>query len=477
MRQVEEPAEAGHAEVDDTVRAAAAAAPALARLPRAELLLAMAAELEADRTAIIAAADAETALGPLRLTSEHARTCGQLRFLADVLLDGAYLGVTIDHADQATVPPRPDLRRMRVPLGPVAVFAASNFPLAFSVPGGDTASAIAAGCPVVVKAHPGHPRTSDLCAAALRRAGAPVWVLHGFQAGLDLVRHPLIEAVGFTGSVAGGRALYDVAAARPRPIPFFGELGSINPLVVTPSAAAERGAEIAVGLAASITGGVGQFCTKPGLVLLPAGAALLDLLRDALAAGSGGPMLTEPIQGGYLRGMAVRSATAGVATLVPPAAAADLGATPGLLAVPAAELTEVLLEECFGPGAVCVTYASEDELSAVLARLPGSLTATVHTGRSSDPVAATVLPRLAGIAGRVIVNGYPTGVAVAWAMQHGGPYPSSTAAASTSVGAAAVERWLRPVTYQNTPEDLLPPELREDNPLGLPRRVDGTPTG
>jgi NADP-dependent aldehyde dehydrogenase len=463
---------AGPAEVDAAVRTAAAAMAPLAAADRPALLRAMAAELEADRDAIIAAADAETALGEVRLVGEFARTCGQLRFLADVVADGTYLGLVIERADPQAVPPRPDLRRMKVPLGPVAVFAASNFPLAFSVAGGDTASALAAGCAVVVKAHPGHPRTSQLCAAALGRAmpGA-VTLLHGWEAGPDLVRHPLIAAVGFTGSVAGGRALHDMVAARPSPIPFYGELGSLNPLIVTPAAAAQRGAAIAAGLAASITGGVGQFCTKPGLVLLPEGAAdVLAALGDALGAGAGAAMLTGSIQEGYLRGVAERGALPGVRTVVEAGRGDGFAATPALLTLPAADLAGQHLEECFGPAAVCATYRDEADLAAAIDRLPGSLTATVHIGQP-DPLAARLLPRLAALAGRVIVDGYPTGVAVSWAMQHGGPYPSSTAPASTSVGAAAIERWLRPVTYQSTPDDLLPPELREANPLGLPRQV------
>jgi NADP-dependent aldehyde dehydrogenase len=474
--------EASTSDVDGAVRAAVAAVPVLAALGiagRAELLRAVAEELEADGEAIIDAADAETALGRPRLTGELARTGYQLRFLADVLADGEWLGITIDHADPNAQPaPRPDLRRLNVPLGPVAVFAASNFPLAFSVPGGDTASALAAGCPVVVKAHPGHPRTASLCADALNRAApaGAIAVLHGWQAGLDLVNHPMVAAVGFTGSVPGGRALFDLAAARPRPIPFYGELGSLNPLVVTPAAADERGAEIAAGLAASITGGVGQFCTKPGLVILPAspaGDALREALQAALSGVDGGPMLTGGIRSGYLAGVSERSGVAGVRTLLAADAGAGFAASPALLSLPATEVSAPLLEECFGPAAVCLTYADESEVDGVLALLDGSLTATVHCGADADPLAAALLPRLAALAGRVIVNGYPTGVAVTWAMQHGGPYPSSTAAGTTSVGAAAIGRWVRPVVYQSTPPDLLPPELREDNPLRLPRRVDG----
>lgn len=269
--------EATPGEVDEAVRAAHAARAALTdRTARVAFLRAAADLLDESAAHVIEAADAETALGPGRLTGELARTTGQLRAFADAVDEGAYLDVRIDHADPALSPPRPDLRRYKVPLGVVAVYAASNFPLAFSVPGGDTASALAAGCPVVVKAHPDHPATSELCASLLRRAavaaGLPaevVAVVHGFEAGLELVRHPLVAAAGFTGSIRGGRALFDAAAARPVPIPFHGELGSLNPVVVTPAAAAERAEEIGAGLAASVTLGVGQFCVKPGLVLVP----------------------------------------------------------------------------------------------------------------------------------------------------------------------------------------------------------------
>ncbi|NUS14285.1 MAG: aldehyde dehydrogenase family protein, partial [Streptomyces sp.] len=287
--------EATAEDVDHAVRAAAAAIPALAdRSVRSRLLRAAAGALEDAAGRVIAAADAETALGVPRLTGELARTAFQLRAFADVVDEGAFLDVIIDHPDPDAKPiPRPDLRRMKIPLGVVAVYAASNFPLAFSVPGGDTASALAAGCPVVVKAHPDHPATSALCAELLRGAavsvGLPadtVVLVHGFQAGVDLVRHPLVSAAGFTGSVPGGRALHDAAAARPRPIPFHGELGSLNPVVVTEAAAAERAEQIGTGLAGSFTLGVGQFCTKPGLVLAPAGADG-DRLVAALTGAAG----------------------------------------------------------------------------------------------------------------------------------------------------------------------------------------------
>jgi NADP-dependent aldehyde dehydrogenase len=477
--------------VDAVVRAAAGVAPALsaAGIPgRARLLRAISDAITEDEEPITAAADRETALGPVRMHSELARTAYQLRLFAEVLEDGAFLDVTIDHPDPDAIPaPRPDLRRMMLPIGPVGVFSASNFPLAFSVAGGDTASALAAGCPVVVKAHSGHPQTSELTAAAVRRAataaGLPADVLtvvHGRQAGRDLVCHPLLKAVGFTGSLAGGRALYDLACSRPDPIPFYGELGSVNPLVVTPAAAAERAERIAGGLAGSFTLGLGQFCTKPGLAFIPAGPdgqRLTGALVEAAAQVAPGSMLTPSIREGYASGLAERVKSPGVRAPLP-SAPSSTGALAGpqVLSLPVTELTDLFYEECFGPLLVLVEYSTVDELVAALSRVPGTLTATIHCGSEEDgPV--SVAARAAGVlrerAGRVVWNGYPTGVAVTWAMQHGGPYPSSTSAAHTSVGTAAIRRFLRPVTYQDTPPGLLPPELREENPLRLPRRVDG----
>ncbi len=488
--------EAGPADVDAAVRAAAAALPALAdRSARSRMLRAAAVLLEAGAGEVVAAADAETALGTARLTGELARTAFQLRAFADVVDEGAYLDVIIDHADPDARPlPRPDLRRYKIPLGVVAVYAAGNFPLAFSVPGGDTASALAAGCPVVVKAHPDHPATSELCARLLRRAaveaGLPadaVVLLHGFQAGVDLVRHPLVSAAGFTGSVRGGRALFDAAAARPRPIPFHGELGSLNPVVVTEEAAAERAEQIAEGLAASFTLGVGQFCTKPGLVLVPAGEGgdrLVAVLTATAGRAGAGVLLDGRMHDAFLRGAAERAALPGVAVPVAAGPEGDLGVRPGYVVADAAEAVreggyDLLLEECFGPLTVLVRYSGADELAAVLDRTPGSLTATAHLGaaEAADGAgpAAALLTRLGALAGRVLVNGWPTGVAVTAAQHHGGPYPATTST-STSVGATAVERWLRPLAYQDTPADLLPLELRDTNPLHLPRRLNGTPT-
>ncbi|UCA49827.1 aldehyde dehydrogenase (NADP(+)) [Streptomyces sp. WA6-1-16] len=483
-------AEATAEEVDRAVRSAHAARDALAdRVARAAFLRAAAELLEESGEHIIEAADAETALGPARLTGELARTAAQFRAFAEVVDEGAYLDVHIDHPDASRTPPWPDLRRYKIPLGAVAVYAASNFPLAFSVPGGDTASALAAGCPVVVKAHPDHPATSELCASVLRRAAARtglpedvLTVVHGFDAGVELIRHPLVSAAGFTGSVRGGRALFDAAAARPAPIPFHGELGSLNPVVVTPAAAAERAGEIGAGLGGSMTLGVGQFCTKPGFVLAPEGAAgdqLLKTLTETVSSTGSGVLLDHRMRDAFVAGVRERAALPGVDAPVTPGAAGEHTVSAGFLTVPAVRLTaegphDALLEECFGPVTVIARYTSVDEIAAVLARLPGNLTATLQTAtdETRDPDAGPLLAALTPLAGRILVNGWPTGVAVAPAQHHGGPYPATTSA-STSVGATAIERWLRPVTYQSTPETLLPAELREDNPLGLPRRVDG----
>ncbi|WP_404949257.1 aldehyde dehydrogenase (NADP(+)) [Streptomyces sp. ARC14] len=481
--------EATAEEVDRVVRAAHSVRDALAdRTARAAFLRAAAELLEKSGPHIIEAADAETALGPARLTGELARTAAQLRAFAEVVDEGAYLDIRIDHEDGSRTPPWPDLRRWKIPLGVVAVYAASNFPLAFSVPGGDTASALAAGCPVVVKAHPGHPATSELCVSVLRRAAARtglpedvVTLVHGFDAGVELVRHPLVSAAGFTGSVRGGRALFDAAAARPAPIPFHGELGSLNPVVVTEAAAAERAPEIGAGLGASMTLGVGQFCTKPGLVLAPSGETgdrLVKALTETVSSAGSGVMLDHRMRDAFLAGVRERAALPDVETPVTPGAGGEHTVSAGFLTVPAAALTaegphDALLEECFGPVTVIARYGSEDEVAAVLARLPGNLTATLQTAtEGDDPEAAGLLAALTPLAGRILVNGWPTGVAVVPAQHHGGPYPATTSP-STSVGATAIERWLRPVTYQNTPDPLLPPELREANPLDLPRRVDG----
>ena len=483
--------EATAQEVDSTVRAAHAARPALVdRTVRAAFLRSAAEQLEAAKEQLVEAADAETALGPVRLTGELARTCYQLRAFADIVDEGAYLDVVINHPDDTATPPIPDLRRYKVPLGVVAVYSASNFPFAFSVAGGDTASALAAGCPVVVKAHPDHPGLSELVASVLRRAAAPhgiptgvVGLVHGFEAGVELVKHPLVAAAGFTGSVRGGRALFDAAAARPVPIPFHGELGSLNPVVITEAAANERAEAIGTGLAGSMTLGVGQFCVKPGLVLAPAGAAgdrLLKSLTDAVSDTASGVLLDHRMRDNFVAGVAERAELPEVESPVTPGAGGEHTVSAGFLTVAADKLAaegayDLLLEECFGPVTVVARYVDDAEANAVLSRLPGNLTATVHLSAeeaAGEGRGAEILAELTPLAGRVLVNAWPTGVAVAAAQHHGGPYPATTST-STSVGGTAVERWLRPVAYQNAPAALLPVELRDENELGLPRRFNG----
>ncbi|MEW2572807.1 aldehyde dehydrogenase (NADP(+)) [Streptomyces sp. NPDC047070] len=483
--------EATAQEVDEDVRAAHAARGALAdRTVRAAFLRTAADLLEGAKEHLVEAADAETALGPVRLTGELARTCYQLRAFADIVDEGEFLGVVINHPDATATPPIPDLRRYKVPLGVVAVYSASNFPFAFSVAGGDTASALAAGCPVVVKAHPDHPGLSELVASVVRRAAAQhdipdgvLGLVHGFEAGVELVKHPLVSAAGFTGSVRGGRALFDAAAARPAPIPFHGELGSLNPVVITEAAAAERAEAIGTGLAGSMTLGVGQFCVKPGLVLAPTGAAgdrLLKSLTDAVSDTEAGVLLDHRMRDNFVAGVAERAGLPDVDAPVTPGAGGEHTVSAGFLTVSAQKLVaegeyDLLLEECFGPVTVVARYEDEAEANAVLARLPGNLTATVHLSaeeEAGEGRGAEILAELTPLAGRVVVNAWPTGVAVAPAQQHGGPYPATTST-STSVGGTAIERWLRPVAYQNAAEGLLPAELRDSNPLGLPRRYNG----
>jgi NADP-dependent aldehyde dehydrogenase len=473
-------------EVDRLVAAALAAAPALdamGRAGRAALLRGLADALEARREDVVAVADRETALGETRLNGELTRTCYQLRLFAEVVEEGSYLEATIDHAGDTPMGPRPDLRRMLVPLGPVAVFGASNFPLAFSVPGGDTASALAAGCPVVVKAHGSHPATSqlvfDVLVEAAGKAGAPegtFGIVHGLQAGADLVAHPAIRAVGFTGSVNGGRALLEIIERRPDPVPFYGELSSLNPLIVTPSAAGERGEVIGRELVGSFTLGGGQFCTKPGLAFVPAGTdgdRVVEAMADAVRATPAPVLLNEGIAASYGRisdGLAGAPGVQEVARGEEPAGE-GFRAVPRLLTTTAADLPHAVTEECFGPVSVVARYDGESELFAALGALPSSLTATVLRGAGETELPLSVSQELRTRAGRLVYDAYPTGVAVSWAQHHGGPWPS-TNSQHTSVGTTAIRRFVRPVTWQGAPADVLPEELT-DGYEGIPRRIDG----
>jgi NADP-dependent aldehyde dehydrogenase len=456
------------AEVDDLVyRAAQAFGEWAGAGPehRALALDAIADALDANTEALVKIADTETALGVPRLTGEVARTTGQLRLFSAVLRDGSYDKPVTSPANG----PNQELTRVLRPLGPVAVFAASNFPFAFSVLGGDTASALAAGCPVIVKAHEGHPGTSDLTARivveALGAVGANLGafgLVHGVEAGLTLLRHPLITAAGFTGSTAGGLALAKIAAEREVPIPFFGELGAVNPVVVLPGAASARGQEVATEYAGSLTLGAGQFCTNPGLLFVPDNPAFVSAVGDAVAATSGGAMLTEKIFRGYEAAVAEADAHPGVSALASGTPGeGPWAATPRVYTTTLKEFEtdlETLSKERFGPAGIVITYSSVDELLPVLASLPGNLVGTVQADPADEgdlDLVQRVVPVLERIAGRIVFNGWPTGVAVVAAQQHGGPYPATTAPAHTSVGTAAILRWLVPVAYQNFPAELL----------------------
>ncbi|MFD2416306.1 aldehyde dehydrogenase (NADP(+)) [Amycolatopsis pigmentata] len=474
-------------ELQRVIGAAAEAAPKLAAstpVERAAWLRAAADALDEAGPELIPLAAKETHLPEApRLRGELARTTFQLRLFAEVLEDGAFLGATVDHADpEWPMGPRPDIRRTVVPIGPVAVFAASNFPFAFSVAGGDTASALAAGCPVVLKAHPGHPELSTRTGAVLREAlagaGAPAGVfdvIHGVEAGVATVKDARIQAAAFTGSVPGGRALFDIAVSRPVPIPFYGELGSVNPVIVTPGAVKARGTEVAKGFVGSFTLGTGQFCTKPGLVFLPEGHDLSDVLREAVGAVPGQRMLNERIEGGFRSGVGHLREHPSLTVLAAPTDDENLF-RPSLFTVRAEDFLaagEVLRTECFGPASIIVTYAGQGELLKVLDELEPGLTATVHAEDDEVEEVRALLPALTRLAGRLLWNDWPTGVTVSWAQQHGGPYPATTAPTTTSVGTAAIDRFLRPVAFQGFPDTLLPPPVREANPWGVPRRVDG----
>ena len=455
------------------------------RSERARLLRRIAEGLEADAGALVADADRETALGEARLTSELARTTAQLRFLAEVVEQGWYVEPVIDVADASATPPRPDLRRMLVPRGPVAVFGAGNFPLAFGVAGADTASALAVGCPVVFKAHPDHPTTSDRSGAVISEALVDVGLppsafslLHGVstEVGATLVTQPGIHAVGFTGSLDGGRALFDLAARRPDPIPVYAEMGSLNPVFVTSAALEVRGAEVAQGFVDSMNLGTGQFCTKPGIVVVPSGAAADRFVATVAALveeRAAGLLLSQRHCDRLESQFAATAALDGVEVIAQSAAdGGGLRHRSVVLRVHAATLlgTPQLLEEHFGPVAILVQCAGTS-LEEVAAALPGGLTATIHAEDTDD--IDELVRALRDRAGRLVFNGFPTGVAVTWAMHHGGPWPATTDAAHTSVGAMALRRWLRSVAYQDAPAQVLPPALRDDNPDDLLRLVAG----
>jgi NADP-dependent aldehyde dehydrogenase len=449
---------------------------------RADLLRSLADGLDAHRTELIETAQSETGLATARLDGELTRSAVQLRMFADAVDEGGYLEAAIDHAATTPLGPAPDIRRMLVPLGPVAVFGSSNFPFAFSVPGGDTASALAGGNTVVLKAHGSHPLTSkrafEVLDAAATAAGAPtgtLGIVYGQAAGATLVADPLITAVGFTGSLSTGRILLDIIDRRERPIPFYGELSSVNPLVITSRAAAARGAEIAEGLFGSVTGSAGQLCTKPGIAFVPADAAGDALVAELVAraeAAAPQPLLNKRIReafdeiGDRLRG-------AGGARELVAAAVGEHGFAlgPAVLEIDAAEVTPDVTEEAFGPLVVLVRYGTLDELRSAVAAIPDSLTATVHAEDDEPDTIAALTELFRDSVGRLVFNGYPTGVRVSWAQHHGGPWPA-TNTLHTSVGMTAIRRFLRPLAWQNAPQHVLPPELR-DGETSIPRRIDG----
>ncbi len=489
--------EASAAEVTAALEASAAAFATYRACPgtdRALFLETIAAEIEALGDTLIHRAHAETGLPLPRLIGERGRTCGQLRLFAAVAREGSWVDARIDPALPDRQPlPRADLRRQLVALGPVVVFGSSNFPFAFSVAGGDTASALAAGCTVVVKAHRAHPGTAELVGTAIHRAiatcGLPPGVfslIHGGGStiGIAMVKHPATAAVGFTGSHTAGRALFDAAASRPHPIPVFAEMSSLNPLFVLPGALAERGAAIAQGLLTSFTMGVGQFCTKPGLVFVTRGPdtyAFQQKLAELVRSAPCGTMLTGGIREAFLENRAKIAATPNVQVLAAGAATASDTRTESAPSVATTTAKNFLAHpalatEAFGPFTLVVIGETADELAACAAALEGQLTATVHGNAADLAAAAPLLATLERLAGRVVINGFPTGVEVCPAMNHGGPYPATTDTRFTSVGTAAIHRFARPVCYQSFPDTLLPAALQNANPLGLMRLVDGKPT-
>ncbi|MEU5093578.1 aldehyde dehydrogenase (NADP(+)) [Streptomyces sp. NPDC020996] len=479
---------------DQVARAAqqaASAARAYRAVPahrRAAFLDACAEEIEALGDGLLTLAGLESGLPPARLTGERARTCAQLRMFAGLVRSGDALGVRVDPALPERRPlARPDLRLRKIPVGPVAVFGASNFPLAFSVAGGDTASALAAGCPVIAKAHPAHPGTCELVAravtAAARRTGMPAGVFsllvgRGVEVGQALVRDPRIAAVGFTGSRSGGLALLATANARPVPVPVYAEMSAVNPVIVLDGALADPG-PLAAAYVASLTNGSGQFCTNPGLLLLPAGDAgdaFRKAVADSVAGTTGQVMLTPGIADGFARGVQQWAAVDGV-SVVAQGTPGESPYAPGPLVLECDAATYAaqrdLTGEVFGAAGLIVRWSGADELVTLMERMEGQLTATLHGTDADLATAERLLPVLEDRAGRIVWGGWPTGVEVSPAMVHGGPWPATSAPGTTSVGTLAVERWLRPVCYQSFPDALLPQELRPGNPLGVPRLVDG----
>lgn len=486
--------ESTQADVDAAMSAVADAFERTLALPprwSADLLDEIAAQIMGLGDALLARAEKETALPRPRLMMERMRTCGQMQMFAKIVRDGSWVDAVIDTGDPNRKPmSKPDLRRLLRPRGPVVVFGASNFPFAFSTAGGDTASALAAGCPVVVKGHPSHPGTSEMFATAIRAALQKLRLpLGGFallqgrshELSSMLVKHPLTEAVGFTGSLRAGRAIFDLAAAREKPIPVFAEMGSLNPVVIMPAAIAERGDKIAQELAGSVLMGNGQFCTKPGLIFTVGGADqnFVRALGRQISSSSGGTMLNQNLRENFRQRIEQFAAVPGVHAIAFGQPQGHAGMSPALFETDAAtwKRDPRLREEAFGPGSIVIHCASIDEAIDCLKSLGGSLTGTIHVGTAEETKSSAKMMRaMEANVGRVVVNGYPTGVEVCNAIVHGGPYPATTDAASTSVGSAAMHRFVRLVAYQDTPDNLLPPALQNANPLAIERTINGKRT-
>lgn len=459
---------------------------------RAAFLETIATEIEGIAAPLAERVTAETGIPPARVKGELARTTGQLRLFANVIREGSWTGARLDTPDPERTPlPKPDLRQRRVPLGPVAVFSASNFPLAFSVAGGDTASALAAGCPVIVKAHPAHPGTSELVGRAIRAAvhahnlpeGTFSLVFGSVATGIALVNDPRVRAVGFTGSRKAGIALTEVAAARPVPIPVYAEMSSVNPVFMLPGVLAERAEALGADYIASVTTGNGQLCTSPGLVFVvdsPDADKFIAASTEAVENASTAPMLNSGIAASFEQGVQRLATTDNVvkAAAAAPDAAIACSGQPQLFVttIDAFLSSPALQDEVFGPASLIVRARDIAQLEAVIDQLEGQLTATIHAAPADYNDARALLDKLELIAGRVLFNGWPTGVEVGHAIVHGGPFPATSAPATTSVGSRAIERFLRPVAYQNIPEDLLAEELRSGDPLRVSPLVDGTLT-
>lgn len=453
---------------------------------KAGLLKAIASEIEALGDELIQTASTESNLPAGRITGERGRTMSQLRLFADLLEEGAWLEATIDTALPDRSPlPRADLRRILVPLGPVVVFGASNFPLAFSTAGGDTASALAAGCTVVYKEHPGHPKTSQLVYSAIQKAlkssNLPEAVFQhvsgGIEAGQELVKHPKTKAVAFTGSYRGGKAIFDLAGQREQPIPVYAEMGSINPVLVLPEKAEAEGQQLAEQAAQSVLLGVGQFCTNPGLIFYPETSStnlFLERLAEKLEEAAGDKMLHEGICENYYKGFNKLVAHNGIEKLVTP----DEDVLTGKAALAKTSVKEWLQnpemqEEVFGPFTLVVTYNGLDELEQAAEQLQGQLTCTIWGSDAELKQAETLKDIVREKCGRLLFAGVPTGVEVSHAMTHGGPFPATTDSRSTSVGTYAIKRFARPVTFQSAPQELLPEELKDENALSIWRTING----